>query len=189
MTKNIFLSMVLIIVLVGALISNAVGVNAFVSSVLLGAAGVVILVLLVRTYLLLSKVDEFSAANRRYLLRAHIILHLIPLAFFPTVSQMGMSKLLETIYVIPVVLFFLTGTWMWKICYKIFGTKLYRLFKIGNQQMLVYFPIVLTLDLLNWPTEESFLFFGLMHVYFTVHFLLTAIVIPVLDRDVARLSG
>ncbi|HEB99599.1 MAG TPA: hypothetical protein ENJ05_08835 [Thiotrichales bacterium] len=138
------------------------------------AAGT-LMALLSSTYRLLNE-----ALPRHRMPRLHIALHVVPLCYF------GLEALLrqppEALFFLPfLVLFFITGTRTWRLFHRLFAGKVYRLFEIGNLQMLFYFPLAFILDTVG--TENTGWLDGLMKAYFLIHFLLTAWIVPSLARD------
>ncbi len=184
--NSIILAIVLIVAIPSGLINGALDGPYSLSLAFWALAGAAIFIVLIRAYNIGTKIDKISGTKRKHTVHAHILLHAIPLTYFPVASGVAAGRALDAIYLIPIVLFFITGVRTWKICYQILGTKLYRLFQLGNMQMLVFLPVSLAIDLAGWPTQEAKAFYSLMLGYFTVHFILTGITIPLLGRDVRR---
>ena len=186
MVKSIVPGIILIVMILGALINKALHGAQLLSVVLWGVSGVTILVMLTRAYVIGAGIDKLDSTNHRHTVRAHILLHVIPLSYFPIAFLMVTGSMLEKIYLIPVVIFFITGILTWKLCHGLFGTKLYKIFQIGNRQMLFLFPGAFILDMSGWLAGGEELFSSLMHVYFIIHFMLTGITIPLMGRDLRR---
>ena len=178
---------VLIVVVLGALINRMLGGAQSLSLILWAVAGVAIIVILTRAYVTGAGIDLLgSETGPEYMVRTHILLNVVPLTYFPLAHGLASGNLLELIYLIPVIVFFITGVRTWKLCHGLFGTKLYKIFQIGNRQMLFLFPGAFVLDMAGWPMEDPDLFSRLMHVYFIVHFMLTGVTVSLLARDLHR---
>lgn len=178
--------MILILAILGALVSESVSGIYYLNLVLWLVAGLVVVFILARAFSIGYEIDQSSNAGNRYTVRAHILLHIIPLTYFPVASALTLGRMLELIYLLPVIVFFVTGVRTWKHCYAILGRKLYWLFQVGNLQMCFFFPVAVLLDYLDWPASEMTLFADLMGGYFVVHFILTGITIPLMGRDLYR---
>jgi len=179
--------MILLVTILAALINSVLGGAQSLSLILWAVAGVTIIVILIRAYVTGAGIDLLgSETNPGYMVRAHILLNVVPLTYFPVAYGLAPGNLLEVIYLIPVIVFFVTGVRTWKLCHRLFGTKLYKIFQIGNRQMLFLFPGAFVLDMAGWPMEDSDLFTRLMHVYFIVHFMLTGVTVSLLARDLHR---
>lgn len=176
----------LILVILGALVNGVLGGAQSLSLVLWSVAGVTILVILTRAYIIGVGIDKLDSTGHRYTVRTHILLQVIPLSYFPVAYGLAPGNMLDVIYLVPVTVFFITGVRTWTLCYGLFGTKLYKIFQIGNRQMLFVFPAVVVLDMTGWLAEVTEVFSRLMHVYFIVHFMLTGITVPLLARDLRR---
>jgi len=186
MVKSLVPGVVLIVTILSALINGALDGAQSLSLVLWTVAGVTILVILTRAYLIGTEIDRLGSEVHRHTVRAHILLHVIPLTYFPMAYGIVPDSMLEAIYLIPVIAFFITGLQTWKLCHGMFSTKLYRMFQIGNRQMLILFPGAFAIDIAGWPIEGAEAFSRLMHVYFIIHFMLTGITIPLMGRDLRR---
>lgn len=187
--KSLVPGVILIVTILTALINGALDGAQSLSLVLWAVAGLTIFVILTRAYIIGAELDKLGRAGHRHTVRAHILLHAIPLTYFPIAYGLVPGRMLEVIYLIPVLVFFITGVRTWKRCHEMFGTGLYRMFRIGNTQMLVLFPGAFSLDMLGWPTEGAEAFFNLMHVYFIVHFMMTGITVPLMGRDLRRYAA
>lgn len=176
----------LIVLILSALINNVLGVSQLLTLVLWAAAGVMILVMLTRAYVVGGGIDKLDSSGDRYTVRTHILLHVIPLTYFPIAYGMASGEMLGVAYIIPVIVFFITGVRTWKLCFGLFGTKLYKMFQIGNTQMLILFTGAVALDMTGWLVEGTEVFSRLMHVYFIIHFIMTGITVPLMGRDLRR---
>lgn len=179
---------ILIVVILSALTNAALDGPQSLSLVLWAVAALTMFVILTRAYVIGAGIDRLGSADKQTV-RAHILLHVIPLSYFPIAYAVEPGRVLETIYLIPIIVFFITGVRTWKLCHGMFGTKLYKMFQIGNRQMLVLFPGAFAVDMAGWPIEGAEAFFRLMHVYFIVHFMLTGITVPLMRRDLRRYSA
>ena len=177
---------VLIVVTFAALINRMLGGPQPLGLVLWSVAAVAIFVILTRAYILGTEIDRLDSSGPRYTVRIHILLHLVPLSYFPLAYGLAPGNLLEVIYLIPIIAFFITGVRTWKLCFGLFGSKLYKMFQIGNRQMLIVFPAAVALDMMGWLAEGTAVFSRLMHVYFIIHFMLTGITVPLMGRDLRR---
>ena len=119
---------------------------------------------------------------------AHLVAHIIPVAYFVLTWLRATPSSLDPVFVLPIMVFFVTGVRCWRHFYQLFGRKLYRVFQLGNTQMLIYFPIMFALDLLGWPSDHAPYFSRLMAVYFALHFLFATFTIPLMLNDVKRLA-
>ena len=178
--------MILVVLILGALVNGALGGSQLLTLVLWAAAGVTILVILTRAYTIGGGIDKLDSPGHRHTVRTHILLHVIPLTYFPVAYGMAPGEMLEVVYIVPVIVFFITGVRTWKRCFGLFGTKLYKMFQIGNTQMLILFPGAVALDMTGWLAEGTEVFSRLMHVYFIIHFIMTGITVPLMGRDLRR---
>lgn len=178
--------LILILTILSALINVKLNGPQSLSLMLWTVAGMAMLVVLTSGYITAAEIDRLDNANHKNTVRAHILLHVVPLTYFPIVYAVDQQRALETIYLIPIILFFVSGVRTWKQCHRIFGTKLYKVFQIGNRQMLILFPAAFAVDMAGWPIEGTEAFSHLMHVYFIVHFILTGITVSLMRRDQRR---
>jgi hypothetical protein len=186
MVTGLVTGVILIVLILSALVNGTLGGPQSLTLVLWGVAGVTMLVILTRAYLIAAGIDRLDGSGRRHTVRTHILLHAIPLTYFPVAYAMAPGKMLGVIYLVPVFIFFITGVRTWKRCFGLFGTKLYKMFHIGNRQMLILFPAAVALDMTGWLAEDTEAFSRLMHVYFIIHFMMTGITVPLMGRDLRR---
>ena len=184
--KNIVPAVIVIAMILGGLINGALDGDKFLGRVFWAVAGLAMLVILVRGYLTGSAIDRLDSSSGRHTVRAHILLHIVPLTYFPVAYALDTDKVLAALYLIPVMIFFVSGVRTWRLCHETFGNRLYKMFQIGNRQMLLLFPVAIAVDMAGWPVEGAGLFSRLMHVYFIIHFMLTGITVPLMDRDLRR---
>lgn len=187
--KSLVPGVILIVAILSALINGALDGAQSLSLMLWAVAGLIMLVILAWAYIIAAEIDRLGSAKHRHIVRAHILLHVVPLTYFPIAYAVEPGRALETIYLIPIIFFFITGVRTWKLCHGMFGTKLYKMFQIGNRQMLVLFPGAFAVDMTGWPIEGAEAFSRLMHVYFIVHFMLTGITVPLMGRDLRRYAA
>ena len=184
--KSLVPGVTLIVAMLAALINGALDGTQSLSLVLWAVAGVTILVILIRAYFIAAGIDRLDSSGDRHTVRTHILLHVIPLSYFPLAYGMAPGNMLDVVYLVPVIIFFITGVRTWKQCFGLFGTRLYKMFQIGNRQMLVVFPAAVALDMTGWLSEGTGVFSRLMHVYFIIHFMMTGITVPLMGRDLRR---
>jgi len=184
--RSLVPGVVLMLMLLAALVNGMLGGPQSLGLVLWSVAGVTILIILTRAYIIGAGIDRLDRLGSRYTVRIHILLHVIPLSYFPVAYGLAPGNILEGVYLIPIIVFFITGVRTWKLCFGLFGSKLYKMFQIGNRQMLIVFPAAVVLDMTGWLAEGTEVFSRLMHVYFIVHFLMTGITVPLMGRDLRR---
>ncbi len=175
--------------LVVAISNQATGYSPELSTPLWLISTVVLLVLLSQGYAVgrqISATPEARSEKIPRVVQLHILLHTIPLSYFPLVGMLENKAVIDGLYLLPIAFFFITGTLTWKLCHQMFGRKLYWLFRMGNLQMPFIFALMLGADLIGWPSETGGNFQQMMQGYFAVHLFLAGLIIPLMRVDIDR---
>ena len=151
---------------------------------LFGVAAGAITILLARVYAVVSRfeVTGQGAANQ-YRMHGHILLHLIPSSYLFLHFFTPPSLFVNSLYIVPIILFFLTGRLTWRILYEQFGSKMYLFFYKGNTGMLVALTVLLGVGVLYDETFGSVIFRRALLGYFTIHILLIGVAVMKIEKD------
>lgn len=153
---------------------------------LFGTAAGTITMLLVRVYAVVSKFEGTEhVAIHQYIMRWHILLHLIPSSYLILQFFTKPSLFVNSVYLVPIMLFFLTGLLTWRALYEQFGSKMYQFFYKGNTGMLVGLTVLLGVGLLYDETFGSEFFCRALLAYFAIHLLLIGVAVMKIEKDVS----
>ena len=154
------------------------------AQLLFGVATVAITILLVRVYALVSRFESAGqGTTHQYRMRGHILLHLIPSIYLILQFFTPPSLLVNSLFLAPVILFFLTGRLTWRTLYEQFGSKMYLLFYKGNTGMIVGLTVLLGVGVLYDETFGSVFFCRALLGYFTIHLLLIGVAVMKIEKD------
>ena len=172
----------------GLILARFLDASDFVILVLFSLAVVAVSALLVHGFVLARKIVESETGPNRFLVRAHIVAHIIPLSYL-IVQYLGDAMFaLNLAYLVPFLFFYYSGRRLWKILFARFGTKMYQFFVFGNTGMMTGLTVLSVLGLVFptrfGPAPFSWAVLG----YFAVHFLVTGIAIMQIDLDLKRQS-
>lgn len=153
---------------------------------LFGVATGVITMLLVRVYAVASRFEGTNHdAVHRYRMRGHILLHLIPSSYLILQFFIKPSLFVNSLYFVPIMLFFLTGRLTWRALHERFGSKMYLFFYKGNTGMLVGLTVLLGAGLLYDETFGRVFFRRALLGYFVIHLLLIGVAVMKIEKDVS----
>lgn len=147
------------------------------------SAGVAITILLFLGYSLISNQNGLGNQFKRRIF-AHIVLHIVPASYAVVQFLIGTSLLINTIYLLPLVLFFYTGRQTWEEMFRRFGRKMYRIYYLGNTALMLGLPILLALGFL---IDESLGTDGFRQAtvgYISIHFLVTGLTMISIEKDI-----
>lgn len=148
--------------------------------VLASAASVI---LLSRCYILFSKIGPLQSSLAKLAMRAHVLLHIVPFSYFISEIFFQSMSPMDSFYLAPVLLFFLTGRETWKILSSRFTTLMYKLFYKGNTGMLISLPVLFVFEVLFSETASGETFQRVMSFYFTTHFLIIGAALVQIEKD------
>ncbi len=116
-------------------------------------------------------------------IRAHVFLHLVPFSYLAL--QLGTFPTLKInlLYYLPVALFFYTGRLTWQAFFEAFGSKVYKLFFLGNTGILITLSVLLALSFLDEGGIVATSFQRLFMLYFSVHLLIVGAVVVKIEND------
>jgi len=153
------------------------------------AAATAISVLLFLAYSLIAGLNTAPWTRIKRSILAHIVLHIVPASYVILQFLIGTSLLVNTIYILPVVLFFYTGRRTWAGMFNQFGRKLYRVYYLGNTAFMLLCPILLALGFL---VDEAIGIDGFRRAivgYFSIHCLITGLTVISMEKDVLGQNG
>ena len=148
------------------------------------SAGVAITLLLFLGYSLISNQRSGLGIQFKRKIFAHIVLHIVPASYAVVQFLIGTDILINTIYLIPLVLFFYTGRQTWEEMFRRFGKKMYRIYYFGNTALMLGLPILLAFGLL---IDESLGTEGFRQAtvgYISIHFLVTGLTMISIEKDI-----
>lgn len=125
----------------------------------------------------------FGIRNQRSVL-AHIILHFVPVSYVVLQFFFGATLLLNTLYLLPFVLFFYTGRRTWDELFRLFGRKMYRVFYFGNTALMRVSPVLLAFGFLVDEALGAEGFRRVMLVYSGIHFLMAGWTMICIKEDI-----
>ncbi|MGB5307181.1 MAG: hypothetical protein WBO57_13150, partial [Gammaproteobacteria bacterium] len=114
-----------------------------------------------------------------------ILLHLVPSSYLLLKLFTEITLLVNLVYLVPVMLFFLTGRYTWNVAYARFGSKIYRIFVAGNTVLLIWCPVLVGLDSLSSGSFGSDVFYFVLLGYFSIHLLFTGPTVVKINKDLA----
>lgn len=154
-----------------------------ISYFLMGAAAGTITLLLARIYAIVSILEckEDSEEIQQYIMRAHILLQLVPSSYLIIQYFTTPSLLVNVLYYVPIMLFFLTGRLTWRTLYQQYGSKMYLFFYKGNTGMLLGLTVMLVMGIFDEAFREFFP--RALLVYFVIHFLLIGLTVTKIEKD------
>lgn len=115
---------------------------------------------------LANKLNQYQTL----MIKMQYTLHLVMLIFLilGQLYKFQYSHLLLFVVFIPV--FFLSAIFTWRSCYKLFGSKLYKLFVQGSTMLFIWSILLILLGLFyreDFLTDKLHL---MITIYFTLHF-------------------
>lgn len=147
------------------------------------AAAAAMAVLLFLAYSLIAPLTGSWIQIKRSIL-AHIVLHTVLASYVALQFLMTTTLLINTIYLLPIVLFFYTGRRTWAGLFDLFGRKMYRIYYFGNTALMQTSPILLALGFL---VDESIGTDGFRQAtvgYFSIHCLITGLTMIYMEKDI-----
>lgn len=176
----IYATIAVICLMLAILLSGSTGVIV----ALFISAGVTITVLFFLGYSLIAHQENGPGIQYKRSILAHIVLHIVPASYAVVQFLIGTSLLINTIYLLPLVLFFYTGRQTWEEMFRQFGKKMYRIYYLGNTALMLGLPILLALGLL---IDESLGTEGFRQAtvgYISIHFLVTGLTMISIEKDI-----
>jgi hypothetical protein len=147
------------------------------------AAATAMAVLLFLAYLLIAPLTGSWIQIKRSIF-THIVLHAVLASYVALQFLMATTLLINTIYLLPIVLFFYTGRRTWAGLFDLFGRKMYRIYYFGNTALMQTIPILLALGFL---VDESIGTDGFRQAtvgYFGIHCLITGLTLVSMEKDI-----
>jgi len=138
--------------------------------------------LLVRVALL-SDNKKYWTKRQLIVIRAHIFFHLVPFSYLALHLEVRPSLSMNLLYYLPIMVFFYTGRRTWQSFFTAFGSKVYKLFYLGNTGMMLSLSAVLVLGLLTEEAVITAFFHALFTLYFSVHLLIVGAVVIKIESD------
>lgn len=152
------------------------------------AAAVAMGALLFLTYSLIAPLTGSWIQIKRSIL-AHIVLHTVLASYVALQFLMATTLLINTIYLLPIVLFFYTGRRTWTGLFDQFGRKMYRIYFFGNTAMMQTCPILLALGFLVDESIGTEVFRQATVGYFSIHCLITGLTVIHMEKDILKASS
>ncbi|MEZ0123289.1 MAG: hypothetical protein AB9Q22_07740 [Candidatus Reddybacter sp.] len=152
-------------------------------------AGVAVLA----TSLLLARVFRLTAqqagwgSSVRYWMQAHVLLHLVPLSYLVLQFFNGPTLQMNGLYLLPVLLFFFSGRKTWQVFFEQFGSKMYRVFFMGNSGMMVGHVVLISLGVFYDIKFGAAFFCSALVTYFSIHLLILGAAVVKIERDLTSL--
>jgi len=120
---------------------------------------------------------------------AHIVLHIVPASYVALQFLTGATLLINTVYLLPLILFFYTGRRTWAEMFKQSGRKMYRIYYFGNTALMRVCPILLACGfLVDEPIGTEWLQRSIV-IYSSIHFLITGWTMFNIEKDILRLNS
>jgi len=117
-------------------------------------------------------------------LKTHLYFQFVPFLYIGVYFvYTNISSLINAVFLLPLILFFLTGRMLWQESFRLFQSKIYRAFYLGNTAMLIWMPLLLLPALLDISVLEVINFTQFVTIYFAIHFLITGFSILKLEHD------
>jgi hypothetical protein len=139
--------------------------------------------LLIRVSLL--PVNKIVWSKRQLIgIRAHVYLHLVPFSYLVLQMEISPSLVIHLLYYVPVVAFFYTGRRTWRAFFETFGSKVYKLFYLGNTGMIFTLSLLLGLGFILKEAALVISFQKLFVLYFSVHLLIVGAAVIKIENDI-----
>ena len=148
------------------------------------SAAAAIAVLLFLAYSLLAALKTGPWPQIQRSIFAHIVLHIVPASYVVLQFLIGTTLLINTLYLLPVILFFYTGRRTWAGLFNQFGTKMYRIYYFGNTALMQVCPIFLALGFLVDKAIGTDGFRQAIVGYFSIHCLITGLTMIRMEKDI-----
>ena len=148
------------------------------------SAAVAIAVLLFLGYSLIAHLRTGPWIQIKRNMLAHIVLHIVPASYVVLQSLIGTTLLINTVYLLPVILFFYTGRRTWGGMFKQFGRKMYRIYYLGNTAFMRACPIMLAFGFLVDESIGTEVFRRAIVGYFSIHCLITGLTMISMEKDI-----
>jgi len=145
---------------------------------LLGVMGLLV------SLLLLPGNNKLWSKRQLMHLRTHVCLHLVPFSYLALQLETSPSLSANAWYYFPLAVFFYTGRRAWQAFFKVFGSKIYKLFYLGNTGMMVSLGILLGLGYLSKEATIMASFHRLFMLYFGVHLLIVGAIVIKIENDI-----
>ena len=148
------------------------------------AAGIAV-IFLARAYASAAELRNEKGKRLQTMIRAHIVLHGVPVAYLATAQAGGPSTMVDLWWLIPLAGFFYTGRRAWSGLFEAYRSTLYFMFLRGNTGVLVMMPVLLIAGTLF---QIPGLLQRVLGIYFVIHFMLIGISVLKIERDIASSS-
>ena len=120
-----------------------------------------------------------------FVIRLHVYFHLVPFSYLALVLKNSPSLSINCLYYLPVVAFFYSGRRTWRAFFDTFKLKVYKLFYLGNTNMLFTLSLLLGLGLISQQASIVAAFQQLFMLYFGVHLLIVGAVVIKIEADIS----
>jgi len=132
---------------------------------------------------LLPENKKLWSKRELFSIRIHVFFHLLPFSYLLLLLETSPSLSVNLRSYVPLVAFFYTGRRTWRAFFEMFGSKVYKLFYLGNTGMITTLGVLLGLGLLS--KEAFFIEFyqRLFMLYFSVHLLIVGAVMIKIEND------
>lgn len=148
------------------------------------AAVTVMIVLLFFGYSLFTHLITAPWIRIKRSLLTHILLHVVPITYLVVQFFIGATLIINTVYLLPFILFFYTGRRTWDGMFNQFGTKMYRVYYFGNTAFMRLCPILLAAGFLVDEPLGTEGFRRAVVGYFSIHFLITGLTMVTIEKDI-----
>ncbi len=149
---------------------------------LAGVAVVAICTLLLRVFLLASRYEDWCPVSRNWM-RGHVLLHLVLMSYLVLQFFIQPSLKVNGFYLLPVLLFFFSGRQTWRVLFEQFGSKIYRVFYLGNTGMMLSHMVLMSLGVLYDAQFGTAVFCCTLVSYTSIHFLVLGFSVLKIERD------
>ncbi|MBQ0720352.1 MAG: hypothetical protein KBT88_02410 [Gammaproteobacteria bacterium] len=140
-----------------------------------------------RVFVLASANQRWSRSVR-YWMQAHVVLHLVPLSYLLLQFFTEPTLQLNMFYLLPVLSFFYSGRQTWRVFFEQFGSKMYRIFFLGNTGMMVGHVLLISLGLLMDVKFGTAFFCRALLTYFAIHLLILGFAVVKIEDDLRSVS-
>lgn len=154
----------------------------YLAYVLAGVAMLAVTVLLSGVFLLVSRNQRWNRAVR-YWMQAHVLLHLVPVSYLVLQFFTRPSLQINLFYLAPVLLFFYSGRQTWRVLFEQFGSRMYRVFLLGNTGMMAGHVVLISLGVVFDAKFGAEFFCRVLLAYFTIHLLILGVAVVKIERD------
>ncbi len=114
--------------------------------------------------------------------RWHFFLHLVPAGYLGLSFYTEPAFTVDALFLVPFMFFFWSGRKTWDGFYQKFGSRMYRVFYLGNTALLAWCPILLALAIISEDRFGAWYNEALVG-YFIIHFLLCGVTMIKVERD------